>query len=111
MDGKGRRYIMSVKKEVEVVKKKKIKVGAGTGGIGMSPLTTISPAMSRLLDASGKSLNVVSRESGVDRAHICRIFSGQRNPGLDTANKISGVLGCELGELYDAIKEDQGAGQ
>ena len=43
----------------------------------------------------------IARATGYDRAHISRIFSGQRRPSIECAAKIAQHLDISLGSFWD----------
>jgi len=50
----------------------------------------------RLLKNSDKSLNQIMRESGVDKAALSRIISGQRGCTIETAERLLHYFGYQV---------------
>lgn len=57
------------------------------------------------------SQSELSRESGVDRALICKIEAGKRGIGLLTATRLAEVLGIQTESLYADKKPKKVAAQ
>lgn len=55
----------------------------------------------------GRTITVVisdvARHTGLNIAHVSRIFSGKRTPSLRAAKKISGCLDISLDQLYSIL--------
>lgn len=49
------------------------------------------------------SVSRLALETGYDKSHISRVFSGNTTPSLECTNKIAGVLGVTMDELTEAL--------
>lgn len=56
----------------------------------------IETQMIQAINDSGRSLNSLSIESGINRAMISRLLNGKRTITLSSAAKLAKVLGLEL---------------
>jgi transcriptional regulator with XRE-family HTH domain len=63
---------------------------------------TTAPTMSEIIDASGKTLAQIARESDLSLSHVSRLRSHNRLPSVHTAAKLSVVLDVPLGTLIAA---------
>lgn len=57
------------------------------------------------------SRRAIARATGYDRAHISRIFSGQRRPSIECAAKIAQHLDITLGLFWKWWVEKYGNGK
>ncbi len=58
--------------------------------------TTITEALRRAIEASGKTVNQIGAEAGVSHSVILRFQSGERDLRLETADKLATVLGVKV---------------
>lgn len=55
------------------------------------------------LDLKDKPRFVLAREIGIDPAHLTRILSQQRKPGIEVAVRMAHALGVSVDELCEAL--------
>ena len=65
--------------------------------------TTNQPSVKETSDASGVNRYRISKDTGINLAHISRIFSGQAMPSFKTACKIADAMGWSLDRLAAVI--------
>lgn len=58
--------------------------------------------------ALGLSQEGLAERSGIARAYIGSLESGQRNPSLDTVARLSAGLGIDAGELVRGVQDVAG---
>jgi transcriptional regulator with XRE-family HTH domain len=58
--------------------------------------TTISGQLRQAIQDSGRSLNTIAKESGVDVGVLSRFVRGERIITSDTLDKVAAVLGLKL---------------
>ena len=51
------------------------------------------------------SYSEIAKDLGVCKSFVSRVLSGQRNPSLDTAEKMAGVMGLRLDEFARMRRE------
>jgi transcriptional regulator with XRE-family HTH domain len=54
-------------------------------------------------DFSGVNRSEMSRQLGMDVAHVSRVLTGKRNPSIHTAAKMAEYLGLPLDKFYALI--------
>ena len=64
----------------------------------------IASRLKKLRTAKGYSVYKLSQESGVSETHIRDLERGDRNPSLDTIDRIAKTFGLSLSEL---LNEDE----
>ena len=64
----------------------------------------IASRLKKLRTAKGYSVYKLSQESGVSETHIRDLERGDRNPSLDTIDRIAKTFGITLSEL---LNEDE----
>lgn len=66
---------------------------------------SIDPASGSIVANSRRfSRGDISRGTGYTKIHISRIFSGQRRPSLNSANRIAGFLGVTV-EVFSQFSD------
>lgn len=55
------------------------------------------------------SRRAVARGTGLSRTYVSRIFSGQRNPSIDTCARLAAYLGVTIDEFYLQLKKTREA--
>ena len=69
--------------------------------------SAIGQLLKQLRDDAGLSLYELERRSGVNRAKLQRLESGEiRQPTMATLSKLATALGVEPEDLYDAVWQD-----
>ena len=76
----------------------------------MTTSKEISGATAEALDISKVNRSMVARETGVDLAHVSRIFNLKATPSLYLACRISAALEISLDELCRGLQIDPGSG-
>jgi hypothetical protein len=77
-----------------------------------SPTTgvVVDKPNSQTVQFAGKSINLsaISRDQGIDKSYLSRIFNGQRMPTMPYARKIAASMGMGLEEFLDALQVARG---
>ena len=67
--------------------------------------TIVAWNVRRLRIARGISQDDLALIAGVERAYVGYLERGKRNPTVDTLEKLSEALVCQMAELFSAIDE------
>jgi len=67
---------------------------------------SIGGVLFQLLKSQNYPINQYSKDTGLSRSQLYKIFSGQHSPTLETVKKLTLPLNISVGELIDFVEAD-----